>query len=256
MRPRDTSPAKGCRRGAQPRRSLHVLYISVRRAGPIPGSDPERHLADDQDFGAFDHPRCAAGILLASVRSIWGGAVRFLVDAYVEIIRNTPFLVQLFIVYFGLPGLGLRVGADTAALIGMTINLAAYSTEIIRAGIEAIHKSQIEAGEALGFTRFQIYRHVIIVPAIAKVYPALCSQFVLMMLASSICSAISTQELAASAAFVESQTYRSFEIYIAVTLIYLALALALRAALALIGMWLFGRRVARRTMTALPEVQA
>ncbi|MFT2214348.1 amino acid ABC transporter permease [Rhizobium giardinii] len=198
----------------------------------------------------------AAGIVLASMRSIQGGTVRFLVDAYVEIIRNTPFLVQLFIVYFGLPGLGLRVGADTAALIGMTINLAAYSTEIIRAGIEAVHKSQVEAGEALGFTRFQIYRHVVIVPAIAKVYPALCSQFVLMMLASSICSAISTHELAASAAFIESQTYRSFEIYIVVTLIYLALALALRAGLALVGMWLFGRRVARQAMTALPEVPA
>jgi len=197
----------------------------------------------------------SAGVVLASARSISGGAVRVLVDAYVEVIRNTPFLVQLFIVYFGLPGLGLRVGADTAALIGMTINLAAYSTEIIRAGIEAVHKSQIEAGEALGFTRFQIYRHVIIVPAIAKVYPALCSQFVLMMLASSICSAISTHELAASAAFVESQTYRSFEIYIVVTLIYLALALALRTVLALVGMRLFGRRVARRTMTALPEVE-
>ncbi|SCW47096.1 polar amino acid transport system permease protein [Rhizobium mongolense subsp. loessense] len=198
----------------------------------------------------------AAGVMLASLRSIKGGAVRYLVDAYVEVIRNTPFLVQLFIVYFGLPGLGFRVGADTAALIGMTINLAAYSTEIIRAGIEAVHKSQIEAGEALGFSRFQIYRHVILVPAVAKVYPALCSQFVLMMLASSICSAISTHELAASAAFVESQTYRSFEVYIVVTLIYLALALALRAGLAFIGMWLFGRRVARRTMTALPEVPA
>ncbi|MBB4227398.1 amino acid ABC transporter permease [Rhizobium mongolense] len=198
----------------------------------------------------------AAGVMLASLRSIKGGAVRYLVDAYVEVIRNTPFLVQLFIVYFGLPGLGIRVGADTAALIGMTINLAAYSTEIIRAGIEAVHKSQIEAGEALGFSRFQIYRHVILVPAVAKVYPALCSQFVLMMLASSICSAISTHELAASAAFVESQTYRSFEVYIVVTLIYLALALALRAALGFIGMWLFGRRVARRTMTALPEVPA
>lgn len=199
---------------------------------------------------------CAAGIALASLRSMSGGIIRFIVDAYVEIIRNTPFLVQLFIIYFGLPGLGFRVGAETAALIGMTINLAAYSTEIIRAGIEAVHKSQIEAGEALGFTRLQIYRHVIILPALAKVYPALCSQFVLMMLASSICSAISTNELAASAAFIESQSYRSFEVYIVVTLIYLALALCLRAVLALIGLWLFGRRVARRTATVLPEVTA
>lgn len=199
--------------------------------------------------------------LVVAIFCAWGktsgpGWLRFIINAYIEVIRNTPFLVQLFIVYFGLPGLGFRVGADTAALIGMTINLAAYSTEIIRAGIEAVHKSQIEAGEALGFTKYQIYRHVIIVPAIAKVYPSLCSQFVLMMLASSICSAISTHELAAAAAFVESQTYRSFEVYIVVTLIYLALALSLRLILALVGMWLFGRRVARKTMTALPEVQS
>ena len=156
------------------------------------------------------------------------GSCAVLVDAYVEVIRNTPFLVQLFIIYFGLPSLGLRVGAMTAALIGMTLNLAAYSTEIIRAGIESIHKSQIEAGKSLGLTQYQVYRHVIILPAIAKVYPALCSQFVLMMLASSVCSAISTPELAAAAAFSQSQSYRSFEIYIAVTLIYLALALCLQ----------------------------
>lgn len=196
------------------------------------------------------------GALLASLRSTLGRPVRILVDIYVEVIRNTPFLVQLFIVYFGLPGIGLRVGADTAALIGMTINLAAYSTEIIRAGIEAIHKSQIEAGEALGFTRYQIFRHVIIIPAVAKVYPALCSQFVLMMLASSICSAISTHELAASAAFVESQTYRSFEVYILVTIIYLVLALILRGLLALVGLWLFGRRVARPVLSQTTEVRA
>jgi polar amino acid transport system permease protein len=182
------------------------------------------------------------GIVLASLRSMRPGGVRRLVDGYVEVMRNTPFLVQLFIIYFGMPGLGIRVGAVTAALIGMTLNLAAYSTEIIRAGIESIHKSQIEAGESLGLTQFQVYRHVIILPALARVYPALCSQFVLMMLASSICSAISTPELTAAAGFAQSQSYRSFEIYIAVTIIYLGLALGLRAVLALIGRQLFGRR--------------
>lgn len=181
------------------------------------------------------------GILLASLRSVRGGVVRFLVDTYVEVIRNTPFLVQLFIIYFGLPSVGLRVGAVTAALIGMIINLAAYSTEIIRAGIESIHKSQIEAGEALGLTQIQIYRDIVIVPAVAKVYPALCSQFVLMMLASSVCSAISTPELTAAASFAQSQSYRSFEVYLAVTFIYLGLALALRAVLAFIGWRVFGK---------------
>lgn len=196
------------------------------------------------------------GILFASLRSTNAGIVRFLVDAYVEAIRNTPFLVQLFIIYFGLPAFGLRVDAITAALIGMSINLTAYATEIIRAGIEAVHKSQIEAGEALGFTRFQVYRHVIILPAIQKVYPALCSQFVLMMLASSICSAISTSELTAAASHVQSQSYRSFEVYIAVTFVYLALALVMRAILALIGVWLFGRRAGRDALRPIVEASA
>ena len=198
----------------------------------------------------------ACGILLASARSMGGRAARIVIDAYVELIRNTPFLVQLFLIYFGLPAAGVRVGAVAAALIGMTVNLAAYSTEIIRSGIEAVHRSQIEAGEALGFTPFQVYRHVVILPAIQKVYPALCSQFVLMMLASSICSAISTTELTAAASFVQSQSYRSFEVYLAVTGIYLALALALRALLALLGLWLFGRRAARRVLVPVVEASA
>ena len=190
----------------------------------------------------------ALGIGLATIRSASGRVVRALVDGYVELIRNTPFLIQLFIIYFGLPGIGLRVDAVTASLIGMTINLAAYSTEIIRAGIEAVPPAQIEAGEALGFTRVQIYRYVIILPAIKTVYPALCSQFVLMMLASSICSAISATELTAAASYVQSQSYRSFEVYIAITGVYLALALALRGVLALVGLWLFGRRTSRRVL--------
>jgi len=198
----------------------------------------------------------ACGIVLAWLRSTGGRPLRMLVDGYVELIRNTPFLVQLFLIYFGLPAAGLRVGAVAAAIIGMTVNLAAYSTEIVRSGIEAVHRSQIEAGEALGFTPFQVFRYVVILPAIQKVYPALCSQFVLMMLASSLCSAISTGELTAAASFVQSQSYRSFEVYLAVTGIYLVLALLLRGVLALVGLWLFGRRTARRALKPIAGVPA
>jgi len=196
------------------------------------------------------------GIVLAWLRSTGGRPVRTLVDAYVELIRNTPFLVQLFLIYFGLPAAGLRVGAVAAAIIGMTVNLAAYSTEIVRSGIEAVHRSQIEAGEALGFTPFQVFRYVVILPALQKVYPSLSSQFVLMMLASSLCSAISTGELTAAASFVQSQSYRSFEVYLAVTAIYLVLALVLRGILALVGSWLFGRRTARRASKPMAGVPA
>ena len=193
------------------------------------------------------------GVLLASLRSIYGGAVAAVVRTYVEIIRNTPFLVQLFIIYFGFPAIGLKIDANTTALMGMIINLGAYSTEIIRAGIELIHKSQIEAGKSLGFTSYQIYRHVIIGPAVAKVYPALCSQFVLMTLASSICSAISAEELTAATAQINSTTYRSFEVYIVATLIYLMLSFALRGVLVVAGQWMFGRRVPARLVLPIQE---
>ena len=184
----------------------------------------------------------AIGIATSAVRWANGGRIRSFIDAYVEVVRNTPFLVQLFILFFGLPAMHVRVSAMEAALIGMIINLGAYSTEIIRAGIDSIHRSQVEAGASLGMTPLQIFRHIVIKPAIAKVYPALCSQFVLMMLASSVTSAISTQELSSIAAHIDSETYRSFEVYILVTVMYLGLALLFKGVLALAGNFIFARR--------------
>ncbi len=185
------------------------------------------------------------GIAISAIRWMRPGFTGRIVDAYVEVVRNTPFLVQLFILYFGLPALHFRVTATQAALIGMVINLGAYSAEIIRAGIDAIHRSQLEAGASLGMTPLQIFRHIVIKPAIVKVYPALSSQFVLMMLASSVTSAISTQELSSIAAQIDSETYRSFEVYIVVTLIYLSLAMLFKVALAMVARLFFGRRRAR-----------
>ena len=123
----------------------------------------------------------------------------------------------------------------------MMLNLAAYSTEIIRAGVDAIHKSQIEAGVSLALTRLQVFRHVVLMPALAKVWPALSSQYVLMLLASSIVSFISVEELSGAAAIIEQNTFRSFETYIVATLIYLALALGLKALLFAVGRRAFPR---------------
>ncbi|MFC7400037.1 amino acid ABC transporter permease [Chelatococcus sp. GCM10030263] len=180
-------------------------------------------------------------ILLSAARSNGPRGVGIAVDAYVELVRNTPFLVQLFIIFFGLPSLGMRLNANQAALLAMTLNLAAYSTEIIRAGVESIHRSQIEAGLSLAMTKRQIFQHVVIVPAIAKVWPALSSQFVLMLLASSICSFISVQELSGATAIIEQRTFRSFETYIVATLLYLVMALVLKTALLGLGRLLFPR---------------
>ena len=167
--------------------------------------------------------------------SVHGGrALRAVIRAYVEFIRNTPFLVQLFVVYLGLPSLGIRLQADHAAILAMTINVGAYGTEIIRAGIESIPKGQVEAAQVLGLRPLQVFRLVILRQALIAIYPALASQFILLMLGTSIVSAISVEELTATANSIQSRTFRTFEVYFIVTLIYIALSFAFRGVLHLI----------------------
>jgi polar amino acid transport system permease protein len=184
------------------------------------------------------------GIIGAAISTSGPRWARFIVRAYVEIIRNTPFLVQLFIIYFSLPALGLRLRADQAALLGMTINLGAYATEIVRSGIEAIPFGQIEAARALGLRRLPIFRFIVLRPALRIVYPALVSQFILLMLGSSVVSSISAVDLTAITNTLQSTTFRSFEFYFAATLIYLVMALGFRLLLDALGWLLLTRRPA------------
>jgi polar amino acid transport system permease protein len=154
---------------------------------------------------------------------------------YIELIRNTPFLVQLFFIFFGLPSLGVQISEWQAAVLAMVINLGAYSTEIIRAGIQAISKGQLEAAAALAMTRFEAFRHVVLVPALGKVWPALSSQIIIVMLGSAVCSQIATEELSFYANFIQSRDFRAFETYFVTTLIYLCMALLIRQLLAWVG---------------------
>jgi polar amino acid transport system permease protein len=169
------------------------------------------------------------GVICAYQASAGPGLVRQGIKLYVEIIRNTPFLVQIFIFYFSLPAIGLRLDANTAAMLAMTINLGAYASEILRSGIEAVPRGQIEAGRALGLSRFQIFRLIILFPALKTVYPALASQFILLMLGSSVVSTISAVELTAITNSLQSTTFRSFEFYFVATGMYLVMALGFRA---------------------------
>ena len=191
----------------------------------------------------------ALGTVCALARVYGGPVVRRLVGAYVEAIRNTPLLIQIFIVYFGLSSLGLKLSADVSAVIALTVNMGAYSTEIMRAGIQSIQRTQLEAADCLGLTRLQAILHVVLLPAMERVYPALSSQFVLLMLASSITSQISVEELTATANLVQSDTYRSFEVYLVVAVVYLALSALYRFGFWLIGLGLFERK--RRLGTSL-----
>jgi polar amino acid transport system permease protein len=183
----------------------------------------------------------SVGIIMAGLQLVKNRILSGIIQAYIEVIRNTPFLVQLFFIYFGLPTLNIMLPAWQAALIALTINTGAYATEIVRAGVEAITKGQIEAGRSLGLTGLQIFRFVIIKPALMKVYPALTSQFILFVLNSAVISVISAQELAYQAKYVASRTFRNFEIYLFITLAYLMIAQLFRVTFKLASKLIFGK---------------
>jgi polar amino acid transport system permease protein len=174
------------------------------------------------------------GVAGAAARLYGGTILRAAIGTYVEVIRNTPLLVQLFIVFFGLPSLGIRLDALTAAQISLTINLGAYAVEIVRAGLQAVPRSQIEAGHALGLSGLQVFRYIILTPALRIMFPSLASQFILLMLATSIASQISVQDLFHAASIIQSRTFRDFEVYTVITVLYLAVALLLRVAFAVL----------------------
>lgn len=161
-------------------------------------------------------------------------ALRWLIDAYIELIRNTPFLIQIFVVFFGLPAIGIRLEADQASLLALVVNVGAYGIEIIRAGIESIAVGQVEAGKALGLKPLQVFRLVVLKPALQAIYPSLTSQFILLMLNSSVCSAIAASELTGAANDIQARNFRSFEVYFVVTGIYFALSVLFWGIFALI----------------------
>jgi polar amino acid transport system permease protein len=173
-----------------------------------------------------------AGMVLALVIGI-GGVVlrdspyrglRWLVISFVELIRNTPFLVQIYFIFFALPLAGIRLDPTPTAIIALGVNGGAYAIEIIRGGVQSISKGQIEAGLALGLHKGQVFRLVVLKPALRAIFPSLTSQFILLTLTTSIASAISAYELTSVAQNIENNSFRSFEVYGVVTLLYLVMS--------------------------------
>lgn len=185
----------------------------------------------------------ALGTVCALARVYGGPVVRRLVGAYVELIRNTPFIVQLFFIFFGLPVAGVRLSPEWASVLAMVINLGAYSAEIVRAGIQSTPRGQIEAAMSLALTRMQTFTRVVLPPALQRVWPALVSQIIIVMLGSAVCGQISTEELSYAANLIQSRNFRAFEAFIIATVLYLLLAVAVRATLNWFGSrFLFGGR--------------
>lgn len=157
------------------------------------------------------------------------------VTAYVEVIRNTPFLVQLFFIFFGLPALGIRFDPIYAALLAMILNMTAYTTEIIGAGLDAVPRGQHDAARALGLKPLVAFAKVILPQALVVIYPALISQIVIMMLESAVVSQIAVRELTHEADLWQARTFRAFETYFVVAIVYLGLSVALRRGLVFLG---------------------
>lgn len=170
----------------------------------------------------------SAGILGAVSRAWKLPILHPVYSVYVECVRNTPFLVQLYFIFFGLPALGVKLSGWEASFLAMALNLGAYSTEIIRAGVMSIPKGQIEAADSLALSRWQTLRFVILRPALKNVWPALCSQIIIVMLGSAVCSQVAAQELTYAANLIQSRTFRAFEIYAFSTVVYLLLAIIVR----------------------------
>jgi len=173
-----------------------------------------------------------SGVALLRLRVRWPAA---LVRVFVEVVRNTPFLVQIYFIFFALPLAGIRLNPTVTAIVALGINGGAYAIEIIRGGVESIAKGQSEAGFALGLHRSEVFRLIVLKPALRAVYPSLCSQFILLTLTTAICTSISAYELTSIGQRIEGETYRSFEVYFTMTGIYLLLSLAVMWLLAAIG---------------------
>lgn len=182
------------------------------------------------------------GTTCAAIRSFGPRWLARLVGLYVVFFTNTPQLVQIYFLYFALPDMGILLSSFTAVVIGMTLNAGAYLTEIQRAGFESRRASEMEAAEVMGFTRLQQIRYVIL-PHVARVlFPPLSNQFIIVTLGTSMAAVFGVEELTGEAFNINSQTFRSIEVFTVTAGIYVVLTLAASLALAFMGRALFRAR--------------
>ena len=189
-------------------------------------------------------PGVLLGIAVASLRRSGPVPLRWALRFYVDAVRNTPLIIQAFWLFFGLASLHVHLSALTAAVVTLVLNVGAYVAEIVRAGLDAVGAGQREAASSLALSRLQVFRLVELPQALKKVYPSLSGQLVLMMLATSVMSQISADELTGDAYQIQALTYRGFEAYLVVAVVYLALTALLRGVLAIGGRLAFPSRPA------------
>jgi polar amino acid transport system permease protein len=147
--------------------------------------------------------------------------------AYVSIMRGTPLLVQLLVVFFALPLVGLRGYAFLAAALAIGLNSGAYTTEILRAAVLNVPQGQIEAAESIGLSRLQIWRRVILPQAGAVSLPALTSEFTIVLKSTPLASVVAVTELTYAGVLIQARTFSAIEVFVPIAIGYIAIALAL-----------------------------
>jgi len=150
-----------------------------------------------------------------------------IVRAYIEVARNTPLLIQLFFLYFALPSIGIRMSSYTTALLAMTFLGGGYLTEVFRAGIEAVPKSQLESGLALGLSRWQLFRDIVLPQALRIATPSLFANFIFLLKETTVVSAVAVPEILYTTTNYIALYYKTYEMLLMMTALYLLLFLPL-----------------------------
>jgi His/Glu/Gln/Arg/opine family amino acid ABC transporter permease subunit len=185
------------------------------------------------------------GSFIAVLRRGRSQPLRALGAIYVEVMRNTPLLVILYVVYFAAPAIGIRLSSFTAALLGLTLNSAGYMAEILRAGLVAVARGQFEAAQSQGMSAWQVFRHVVFPQVFRTIYAPLGNQVIAVILASSLASAVAVEEVASWMQTVGSTSFRFFETFVVAALVYLVLCQTVNVTRILIGRTLFRQAGAR-----------
>jgi polar amino acid transport system permease protein len=183
------------------------------------------------------------GLAFAILRMEGGPILSRLVRAYVTFFTNTPQLVQIYVIFFGLPDLGILFSPFAAVLIGMTLNAAAYLTEILRAALASVHQQELDAAATLGMSRMQTLRHVILPHLFRVAMPPLSNQYILMTLGTSMAAIFGVEELTGRAFTINSTTFRSIEIFTTVAALYVVITFIATILLALVGRLAFRARM-------------
>jgi len=165
------------------------------------------------------------GIIIAFIFINSNRVVKAIINVYVEIMRNVPLLVLLYFIYFGLGEISIDFGSFSSIILALVLCNGAYLEEIIRAGIESVHKTQSEAGMALGLHNYQVFFRIVMPQALINVFPPIINQYVIIMLSTSFASLVALDELTSTVSRISAFSFRTFEFYIVGAVVYLVFAI-------------------------------